>query len=959
LHLFINLFKHMKKSSLLYTQFFRLKILLLLVVLGPLMSNAQTVTSDPALPTDGSPVTIYFNAAGTALEGFAGDVYAHTGVMIQGLNTWQHVIGVWGNNTSQPKLERVEANKYKLVIAPSIRQFYNVPASQIIRQMAFVFRAAVGSLKSVDLFVDVYESETLGVSIINPPKSQPIVEGGAEFTITAASIASTSLSLYINEQQVATSTTEAVGYSFSAEIFGPGTHWIWASATADNKTVYDSTYIFIRPAPEVAELPLNVIPGINYINETTVTLVLHDPPAKKNYVFVIGDFNNWMVSADGYMNVTPAGNHFWITLTNLTPDTEYGFQYFIDNEIRIADPYTEKVLDPSTDQQIISEGRYPGLIPYPYGKTENPASVIHPGRKPYQWQTTNFTPPAVEDLVIYELLIRDFLPGNTNTYKGVREKLQYLKDLGVNAIELLPITNFEGNLSWGYNPSFFFAADKYYGPRDELKKLIDEAHGMGIAVILDMVWNHSFSQSPLLQMYFDRTNNKLHPDNPWYSQPIFQNTNMNFGYKFNHGSQYFIDFMDRSNAYWLNEFKVDGFRFDLTKGFTTKFKGSDDEWGSKYDQERVNNLVRLHNHIKSVNPDAYVIIEHLADNSEEKVLANAGLLLWGNMNHNYNEATMGWHENNKSNLSWGSYKAREWNNPNLITYMESHDEERLMVKNLKWGNASGTYNIKDLSTSLERIELAAAFFFTIPGPKMIWQFGELGYDVSIDFNGRTGVKPVRWDYFGDWKRRNVYTVFSLLIDLKKEHDVFRTTDYTLAVGSTMAQPGKRIHLNHPTNPVTVLGNFGVTETTFVPNFQSTGTWYEYFSRNTLVVNDLSTPITLKAGEYRLYSKVEFPDHGIDLGVADAPVQGKNRIEVFPNPSERGFNFSLETNKNWHIQIVNMQGQIVYEKQNAIGPANSHFYWNTSNLSGYKAPQGIYFYNIFSADESMSGKIMIK
>jgi 1,4-alpha-glucan branching enzyme len=950
----------MKFFSLFSNPFSRANIMLIImVIMGPLMAFPQTVTSDPALPVDASPVTIFFDASGTPLEGYTGDVYAHTGVLVEGLTSWQHVIGSWGNNTNQPKLERLETNKYKLDITPSIRQFYNVPASQTIVKMAFVFRASAGSPQSADLFLDVYPAGNLSVLLISPPKGQPIIEYGQNLTIQASANESTNLKLFVNNAEVASSTTNQVEFVFSTVTYGYGTHWIKTTASNSTESISDSAYVFVRSEPQVQELPAGVIPGINYINDSTVTLVLHDPPANKDFVFVIGDFNNWMITESGYMKVNAAGTHFWITLDDLTPNQEYGFQYFIDNEIRIADPYTEKVLDPSTDPQIISEGRYPGLIPYPYGKTENPVSVIHPGRQPYQWQTTDFSPPAVEDLVIYELLIRDFLPGNTNTYKGVREKLQYLKDLGVNAIELMPITNFEGNLSWGYNPSFFFAADKYYGPRDELKKLIDEAHSMGIAVILDMVWNHSFSQSPLLQMYFDRTNNKLHPDNPWYSEPIYQNPAMNFGYKFDHGSQYFIEFMDRSNAYWLNEFKVDGFRFDLTKGFTTKFKGSDDEWGSKYDQERIDNLVRLHNQIKTVNPDAYVIIEHLADNAEEKVLANSGLLLWGKMTNEYNEATMGWHENNKSNLSWGSYKARGWNSPHLVSYMESHDEERLMVKNLKWGNASVDYNIKELDTALERIELAAAFFFTIPGPKMLWQFGELGYDVSIDFNGRTGVKPVRWDYFVDFDRRNVYTVFSLLIDLKKGYDVFRTTDFTLAVGSTMAQPSKRIHLNDPINPVTVLGNFGVTETTFIPNFQSTGTWYEYFSRESLVVTDLSAPITMEAGEYRLYSKVEFPDHGINLGFEDGPIQDKKHIEVYPNPSETGFNFNLTSNKNWNLQVVNMQGQIVYEQQNVLGPATSHFYWNTSTLNGYKAPQGIYFYNIFSSDESMSGKIMIK
>jgi len=119
---------------------------------------------------------------------------------------------------------------------------------------------------------------------------------------------------------------------------------------------------------------------------------------------------------------------------------------------------------------------------------------------------------------------------------------------------------------------------------------------------------------------------------------------------------------------------------------------------------------------------------HFADDSEEQVLANYGMLLWGNSNYNYNEATMGYHENGKSDFSWGYYGKRSWSQPHLVTYMESHDEERLMFKNLQYGNGAGAYSVKDPATALNRIKLAGAFFLTLPGPKMLWQFGELGYD---------------------------------------------------------------------------------------------------------------------------------------------------------------------------------------------------------------------------------------
>ena len=113
--------------------------------------------------------------------------------------------------------------------------------------------------------------------------------------------------------------------------------------------------------------------------------------------------------------------------------------------------------------------------------------------------------------------------------------------------------------------------------------------------------------------------------------------------------------------------------------------------------------------------------------------------------------------------------------------MESHDEERLMFKNLTYGNSSGSYSIKNFNVALNRMKLAGAFFFTVPGPKMIWQFGELGYDVSIDFNGRVGEKPVRWNYLGDDRRTNLYKVYAALTKLKTDYEAFSTTNFTLDV----------------------------------------------------------------------------------------------------------------------------------------------------------------------------------
>ena len=268
--------------------------------------------------------------------------------------------------------------------------------------------------------------------------------------------------------------------------------------------------------------------------------------------------------------------------------------------------------------------------------------------------------------------------------------------------------------------------DKYYGSPERFKSLVDEAHKRGIAIILDVVFNHAFGQSPLCSLYWDAAGNKPSVTNPWLNPDAKHPYNV--GFDFNHESAATKDYVKRCLTYWLTEYKVDGFRFDLSKGFTQK-QSTESTMGN-YDATRIAILKGYGDAIWATNPKASVILEHFAENSEEIELANYGFMLWGNLNYNYNEATMGF--TSTSNFSGIYYGNRGWSKPNLMGYMASHDEERLMFKNLQYGNSSGSYNIKTLATAFERNAMASVFFYTISGPKMLLQFGELGYDYSIN-----------------------------------------------------------------------------------------------------------------------------------------------------------------------------------------------------------------------------------
>lgn len=586
--------------------------------------------------------------------------------------------------------------------------------------------------------------------------------------------------------------------------------------------------------PKEAALPGGLKDGITPVADDSLAFVLFAPGKKS--VHLIGDFNDWKVS-DPY-RMYKDGDRFWIKIGGLSKGQEYICQYLIDEELRIADPYTNKISDPVFDREILSRV-YPNLLPYPDGKTSEIAMVVSTSRSEYNWKVDNFNVSNPDNLVIYELLIRDFT--DDRTIKAVKEKLPYLKSLGVNAIELMPFNEFEGNDSWGYNPSFYFATDKAYGTSDDYKAFIDECHANGIAVIMDMVLNHSYGQNPLVRMY-QAADGKVSAENPWYNVNS-PNSSYSWGYDFNHESKYTRQFVDSVCGYWLKEYKIDGFRFDFTKGFTNT---PGDGWA--YDAARINILKRMTQEIYNRKQDAIVIFEHLADNKEEKELADFGIYLWGNMNYNYCQATMGW-ENNS--FEWTSWQARDWDKPRLVSYMESHDEERLMYKMKTWGNASGDYRVQDIQTGLQRSAAAAVIYLSFPGPKMIWQFGELGYDYKLGSTaeeGRLDKKPVRWDYAEIPERKALLDVYSSMIKLRKSNATFSTTNYTVNAGEGDI---KQVLLRGADNYIVSVANFGLVTKQASVLFGKPGSWKEHFTGKTIQTTD-KQQIELQPGEYRLY-----------------------------------------------------------------------------------------------------------
>ncbi len=600
--------------------------------------------------------------------------------------------------------------------------------------------------------------------------------------------------------------------------------------------------------PTGKDVPAGYGDGATFFNGGKSVLFNLYAPGKKS-VYVLGDFNNWTKNPASLMTNSLDGTRWWIEIDNLDPTAEYAYEYFIDGNIKVADPYSNKILDSANDKYIPTSV-YPNIKAYSSGAGEvnHIVSDIQYSAPAYTWKTTSFTRADPKNLVVYELLPRDFVA--THSYQTLTDTLNYIANLGVNAIELMPVNEFEGNDSWGYNSNFMFALDKYYGTPNSYKAFIDACHAKGIAVIQDIVLEDQFGSSPMVQMYWNGSA-------PTSTSPWFDQTNMHpdaVGFQLNHQSAATQYFTENVMKYWMQEYKIDGFRFDEAKGYTQTPSADEGSWAA-YDASRVAIWEKYNNYMKGLDPNFYVILEMFAGNQEQSIYGSQGMMMWNNMSTAGEQCTMGYPSGPSWDISGLFYDNDGMATPySLVDYFESHDEERLQFKNEAYGNSSGSYNVKNLATGLERDEAGAVFTFASPGPKMLWQFGERGYDISINdasTGGRLGDKPPHWEYMIDPNRHHLYQVYSRMIRMKVKNSVFTTTSFSYNLGGAI----KSIQLLDPagTNNVEVIGNFDVVPQTMAIGFPSTGTWYDNFSGTTLNVTSLSFSVTLQPGEYHLYS----------------------------------------------------------------------------------------------------------
>ena len=793
----------------------------------PEPSEFPLISTDPAFVTEAmtEDITVILNTAGTAADGFSGELYAHTGVLTTDSSSsgdWKHVLAEWGTNIPECKLEKKDDNIWHYVIKGGVHAWYSVPENETVTHIAFVFRSADSSIEvkdnGADIFVELAQ-EGMSVKFLTP-KHGDIFQVGDEITVQTQQQAATNVKLYKNETAVAETGGATLSYTYTPTEAEDIVFKV--VATDGTETIEESIAVAVLGETETATRPADAECGVT-VNGNEATFVLFAP--NKKSVVLLGDFNDYAPS-NQYM-MKKDGNYFWTTVTGLEEGVEYGYQYLVDGTIKIGDPYATKILDPWNDKWI-SASVYPNLKAYPSEYTSDIVSVFEINPVEYQWTATNYDRPAENSLAIYELLIRDFT--TEGSIDAVTAKLDYLETLGVNAIELMPIQEFDGNDSWGYNPCFYFATDKAYGTDEAYKRFIDECHKRDIAVIVDVVFNHATGQHPYAKMWWDAGANKTSSQNPFFN--VDAPHNWSVFHDFNHTYAETVNYFDEVLEYWLEEYNVDGFRFDLTKGFVQNPSNYD---AAGYSAQRIGILKHYAQTIRAVDEDAYVIFEHFCDQSEENELYNSvGALCWNNNQRNgYKQTVLGY-----TGSSFSDFKKGRVNN------IETHDEERIAYDAVKYAQS---WIKNDWAVLSKRLQAVYAFHFLTPYPKMMWQFGELGYDVSIEENGRTGKKPVRWNYYEDANRKALYDAISKVISWRTDNEDYygqeNVTVHTWSVGD--AQMGGKVLVM---DKVIVVANFNNAESTTSVNVPSAGEWTNLMTGEKVQLSS-SHSFSLAANDY--------------------------------------------------------------------------------------------------------------
>ncbi|NJR21446.1 MAG: alpha-amylase [Richelia sp. CSU_2_1] len=504
---------------------------------------------------------------------------------------------------------------------------------------------------------------------------------------------------------------------------------------------------------------------------------------------LIGSFSNWeeipmQKGKDGYFR----------TKVELEDGVyQYKFKvrsksWFLEPDawVEIVDPYATDIDDP----------------------TQNGVIRIKDGDRivdTYVWQHDDKPLPADRELVIYEMHVADFSGGEADPlargkYEHVVEKLDYLVELGVNAIELMPLKEYPGDYSWGYNPRYFFAAESSYGTTEGLKKLIDECHARGIRIIIDGIYNHSEASSPLTQIDHDY----------WYHHAPRDPDN-NWGPEFNYelydeklGTYPARKFIGDTVRYWVQEFHIDGIRFDAARQI------------ANYDF--MHWIVQEAKNAAGPKP-FYTVAEHIPETPSITNLEGPMDGCWhDSFYHSIVEHICGDTFDIERLKEVIDCKRQGFlGATNVVNYVSNHDHDRVMTE-------LGNRGILD-EAAFKRAKLGAVLLMTAVGVPLIWMGEEFG-----EYKGKTIEQAkIDWTVLANDSNKNLWEYYKGLIHLRKNNQALYTENIDFFHEDPDSQVFAYTRWNDEGSRVVVVANLSENYLAgySVPHFPANGTWHEW------------------------------------------------------------------------------------------------------------------------------------
>ena len=528
--------------------------------------------------------------------------------------------------------------------------------------------------------------------------------------------------------------------------------------------------------PEAEWVSSIALPGAMDHGNGWVTFSIYAPG--KRSVHLQAGFNGWEWRQHPLTERAPG---YWVTARQLEPGV-HAYRFVLDEVTVVCDPYAQSIR-PADDP------------------AEPPHARVHVGRPIYRWRHAHVQRPSLTgELIVYEMHIGDFSP--EGTFGGVTDRLDYLEELGVNAIEFMPWYEAAPHDYWGYEPAFYFAPRAAYGTAEELMAMVDEAHGRGMVVILDIVLAHTAHEHPFNRMY-------PYEQSPWYGRSTGE------------PNQFGLPVIDYSKppangfvrdvlAYWMGVFRVDGFRFDYIAGI-----GSDDQGRG---------LPYLMHVAREIRPQAFFIGECLPE--------NPGLV-------NPSGLSAVWHTRSRLALQAllleGETTPYDWNRfadavrafdpatqdyaraEFMVNYVESHDDPRLFTSL----RAAGF----DPATAARKCMLAASILMTIPGEPMVFHGQEWGEDAPTERR----LNRIDWARAASELHEPVLVHTRRMCRLRRARPSLRGPHYAVAV----LDEGRRILAFHrrqgQADQAVVAVNFSGERHELAIPFPQPGPWHEAFS----------------------------------------------------------------------------------------------------------------------------------